>query len=258
MVLNCFICYDIIMSRTILFIIILIFVSLLGLSVLLYVYADPTKIHFYTRPIPITENTPPVYPKPQHQPPIIPPGVSTTTIQQPPVEPVDTRSWGERLRDPVIPDVPGAVWQIYRNKKYGFQMEYPKGFWIESKKDSANNKRSEIYIHPPYPPNPRVFGTENPYASLAHISVSTQSLREFIGQSTYFDERFKNLGMIPDAVIDGIDFFIDSADAESNRIALLMYFEKYGHTYSFGGVHFDGEKDKKMIEHMAKTFRFLK
>ena len=114
MVLNCFICYDIIMSRTILFIIILIFVSLLGLSVLLYVYADPTKIHFYTRPIPITENTPPVYPKPQHQPPIIPPGVSTTTIQQPPVEPVDTRSWGERLRDPVIPDVPGAVWQIYQ------------------------------------------------------------------------------------------------------------------------------------------------
>lgn len=250
------------MNRTILFIIVLIFVSLLGIGVVWYVYADPTKIHFYTRPIPITGNNDNEFPKPQNKFPIIPPGASTTTPQQvPPTSPnklTDTRSWGERLRDPAIPDVPGVAWQIYANKKYGFQMEYPKDFWIESKKDSTNDKRSKIYIHPPYPPNPRVYGEEHPYASLASISIAQQGLREFIGQSTYFDERFKKQGMISDAIINEIDFFIDSADAESDRIALLMYFEKYGHTYYFGEVHFNEEKDKKMIEHMAKTFRFLK
>ena len=62
--------------------------------------------------------------------------------------------------------------------------------------------------------------------------------------------------MTPDATIHGIDFFI--ADAESDRNNLLMYFEKYGHTYYFVEVHFNEEKDKKMIEHIAKTFRFLK
>lgn len=162
------------------------------------------------------------------------------------------------MRDPAIPDIPGVVWQTYINKEYGFKMEYPKGFWIESKKNNTNNKRSEIYIHPSYPPNPRVYGEEQPYASLASISIAQQDPREFIGQSTYFDERFRKQGMIPDAIIHGIDFFIYNAGVESNKIAFEMYFEKYGNAYYFGEVHFNEEKDKKMIEHIAKTFRFLK
>lgn len=245
------------MKRNNLFVIIIIFALLLGLGAVLYVYADPKKIHFYTRPIAITEYNSNNYPAPQHRPPAVPPGASTTTPPQEYETPADKRSWGERLRDPALPDIPGVVWQTYTNKKYGFKIKYPKDFWIESKKDSANDKRSKIYIHPPYPPNPDVYGEEQPYPSLVSISIAQQGLREFMEQSTYFDERFKQ-GMIPDATINGIDFFIRDVDAESNGIALEIYFEKYDHTYSFGGVHFNEEKDKKMIEYMAKTFRFLK
>ncbi|TSC62972.1 MAG: hypothetical protein G01um101448_77 [Parcubacteria group bacterium Gr01-1014_48] len=189
--------------------------------------------------------------------PSIPP--TPMTIPQPLGKPqgsVDIRSWGERFRDKTIPEVPGIEWQTYVNKEYGFTMEYPTGFWIERGESSNKEIESYIYINSLKHVNPLVY--PKGHATLLAISISPKSLPEFIGESTYFDERFKKQGMTPDATMHGMDLFIDYSDSESSRESLRIYFEKYGHSYYFVEVHFNEDDDKKMIEHMIKTFHFLK
>ncbi len=186
---------------------------------------------------------------------------STTTPEQPtpaPDKTSDTRSWGERLRDTMIPKVPGVVWQTYTNKEYGFEIEYPKDFWIETGRVGDRNTGSYIYFHPHGPPNPNLYGAEHPYATLLAISVSPKSLKEFVGVGSYLDQRFKKGLVTPDATLHGLDIFIENPEGQSDQNPLLLYFEKYSHTYYLVEVHFNEQEDKKMLEHMVKTFHFIK
>lgn len=209
-----------------------------------------------TRPKPITEYVPPAGNEP------FPSGLPTTTPQQvsptPPSGTIDTRSWGERFRDPTIPEIPGVAWQTYTNKEYGFEMEYPQGFWIETKEDNTKDMRSHIYVHPPGS-RIHMYGEDLPYRTLVSITVSPKSLKEFVGEGSYLDQRFKKQGMTPDATLHSIDLFIENPDGQSNQNFLFLYFEKYGHSYGISETYpGDNEKEKKLTEHIIKTFRFLK
>lgn len=231
------------MSRSILFTIILVCALLLGTGAVWYVR---------TRPKPITAYVPPVGSAPFPQP--VGSDVPTTTpIQQSeiPDAPADMRSWGERFRDTTIPEVPGVTWQTYTNKEYGFQMEYPMGWAINRNKEAKNPNAINSF--------PFYLKSRSPYPPILAFDVFRATLREFVSQISDLDQRFKNQGITPDATINGISLFIRGGNEGSNRDALSAVLEKDGHVYVFGeSFEWHNEEVNKIIEHMVKTFHFLK
>ncbi len=184
------------------------------------------------------------------------PVMPTMTPQQVPPQtqtPTDTRSWGERFKDPAIPEVTGVEWQTYTNKEYGFEMEYPMGMEIET---GGNSQDGSAYIY--FDPSPH-----RPFNTFLAITVSSKSLRERFQEDLYVVYRRKLENMTPDATINGLGIIIEGPDEDPNSNgsnALVVYLEKYGHSYHFVEVHHesDNERDMQIIERMIKTFHFLK
>lgn len=193
------------------------------------------------------QNTSVTTPPPAPQPTQVP-----STTPQLPVEPqtsVDTRSWGERFRDKTIPEVEGVTWQTYTNTEYGFEMEYPKEWGVNIKNNNPYAVDSFTFYS----------GNHGPYPPVLSLDIFHGTLREFARQISDLDQRFKNRGMVPDATINGIDVFIRGQNEGSNQDTLSVSFEKHGYTYSFGeSFEWHSENNNKIIEHMIKTFHFLK
>jgi len=222
--------------------IILICAVLLGVGVVWY-----TQIRLK----PITAYIPPVGSEPFPQP--VGSDVPTTSpIQQPKTsdEPADTRSWGERMRDAIIPDVPGVTWQRYTNKDYGFQMEYPKGW---TTKTDVDNKNFPQYINfNRFPPH------KNSYTmNTLSFRVSNKNLQELAKEDVDLTNRFQRRDTTPDAIIHDINIFIYDPDTGSDNVTLTLYFEGNGHSYTFIEPWFTDNKDKAIIEHMIKSFHFI-
>lgn len=238
------------MNRITSMLIILICALLLGAGVFWYA----------TKPIAITGYVPPSGGEPSLS------GLPTTTPQQvrpaPSNAAADTRSWGDRLRDKIITQVPGVIWQTYTNKEYGFEMEYPDVWAIKMSKhpDSFHFFGKDRY---PDAINSFAFYSKkdkSPYSITFVLNIYPQTLREFARQSPDLDRRFKNQDMIPDAMINGIDIFIENGggDGRSDQTIISAYLEKDGYTYTFGGsFEWQNEYVNKIIEHMIKTFHFL-
>ena len=160
----------------------------------------------------------------------------------------DTRTWGERLRDKTIPEVPGIKWQTYTNQKYGFEMEYPEGWAIERRGKNPHAVDSYHF----YPKN------TNPYPSIFGLIIYRGTLREFLSKnSSIFKKRFDAQGVIPDTTINGVDLFIEE-DGMSSQVLFSVNFERDGYTYSFGGSFGQNEDMRKIMEHALKIFRFVK
>ena len=194
-------------------------------------------------PIFLTQNPTPNLPSP-FAPPTTPyPSTSPTPIP-------DTRTWGERFRDKTIPEIPGITWQIYTNEKYGFEMEYP-DVWMMDKDRNTRAINSFHFYHKNAGPFPSAFG----------LSIYRGTLREFLSRnSSSFKERFDEHGVIPDATINGIDIFMfNGGNGASNEVILSMHLEKDGFIYSFGGSYeAHGESGNNIVEHIIKTFHFVK
>ena len=101
----------------------IIIISLAFLIVGVLIFSGSGLIMLTARPAPSSDTPYPSINLPPSGAPSVSPYVSMSPTPIP-----DTRTWGERLRDKTIPQVPGVTWQTYTNTEYGFEMEYPKGF----------------------------------------------------------------------------------------------------------------------------------
>ena len=179
-----------------------------------------------------------------------------TSSPVPEVSSMDTRSWGERFRNPTIPEVPGITWQTYTNKEFGFEMEYSKGMEIGEGKSSQAGSPYIYHIDFFLP-------SRHPFSSFMSIGVSPKSLREIFQEDLYRVYRHKLENMIPDATTNGLGIFTansnQSPDSNGSN-ALVLYFEKYGNSYMLDepGNAFNNAQDYKIIEHMIKSLHFLK
>lgn len=196
----------------------------------------------------ISVTTLPPAPQPIH--------VPTTTLQPPgeSQKPIDTRSWGERFMDKTIPEVEGVTWQTYTNTEYGFEMEYPKGWGVE--KEDVKTLRGmffEFYrqsqTHPDYP-----------IASMLGLGIYKGRLQEELQRDGYWARRIEKYGLVSDANINGVDVYIYASElSDPQQIDLELSFEKNDFRYRFtqpmGTKSYENDK---IIEHMIKTFHFLK
>ena len=134
------------MPKKLSFNIIITLAALLFVGLFAYVsaqlYYPPIAQSKFPVPVPV--------PRPSPMPTTTPQVLSTAAPQAS----VDTRSWGERFRDPTIPQVTGVAWQTYTNKEYGFQLQYPKGWDVEF---LGNKEYRAIFFNEPFfstsPPN---------------------------------------------------------------------------------------------------------
>ena len=167
--------------------------------------------------------------------------------------PADTRSWGERFRDKTIPEVPGVTWQTYTNNEYGFEMEYPVGWGIQetnlSVSQNTNLKPNLKFYIEPY----------KWHAEVLYLSLSKGTIRDlFFRKDTYWTDRI-NKGLTPDASVGATSAYIYFSERYDPQIDLNILFEKDNFTYDFSqsmGARSYG--NDKIIEHMIKTFHFLK
>ena len=174
-----------------------------------------------------------------------------TSSPAPEVSSMDTRSWGERFRDKTIPEVPGVTWQTYTNKEYGFAMEYPKRGSVKI----VANAGVTVFDFAS-----QQYESEKIDSTVLILSTSQGTLRdELMQQGNYWSERIKKDGLTPDIIIHGIDLFLYDPNGRSDQNVLWIRFEKYGYIYRFGEpFEAHNEENNKIIEHMIKTFRFLK
>lgn len=240
------------MNKTAPILIILICTVLLGVGMVWYAQ---------TRPKSITEYVPPVGSEPFPQP--VRSDVPTTSpIQQSETSdaPADPRSWGERMRDPTVPDVPGVIWQTYINKKYGFEIEYPKGWYIETQTNGEEGFSSvDTLFGMQFSPSKDFYYNTFFYLQI-RIKGLLQSIRENNNPENDLYARFHGSPIVPDAMINGLGVIIDRPDLEPEGMSLWIFFEKSGYTYILNQHEpgFDYQRNSRIAEHMVKTFRFLK
>jgi len=220
---------------------------LLSAGVFWYIYTKPTAITGYIHP---SDNEP--FPS------NIPSGTWQPVSPTPPAEPIDTRSWGERFRDPAIPDVPGITWQTYTNKEYGFEMEYPKGTRVEIMKDFKNTGVVWLYFN--FYNDMSGMRAPITFGGIMSIRRGTlDTLRNELMRSAYWVNRINTRGFIPDATRNGIDMFIETADEPSGHNVPSVNIVGGGYVYQLSeSYESQSEETDKITEHIIKTFRFLK
>lgn len=179
--------------------------------------------------------------------------IPASSYSPPPDAPPDTRSWGERLRDPVIPDVKDITWQVYMNKEYGFEVKYPDGWEIQ--KSNVPTSGGVMF---------EFFNTKLPFGNITKsvFNVYKGHLKnELIRGGTHsWNERIQRYGLVSDATINNINMYIESPQLSSNNGVLLsVFFEKNGFIFSIGET-FDAtnNQDHKITEYIIKSFHFLK
>ena len=227
---------------------ILIVAIVLAMSVILYISNKPVSFL----------NTPSATLDPTPGSPFAPPTTPYPSTSPTPIP--DTRTWGERFRDKTIPDVPGVEWQTYTNQKYGFKMDYPRGWYIETQTDGEKGFSSlERLFEMQFSPSKDFY--LNTFFSLQIRKKSLlQFIREDLSPNRNLYKRFQIYPIIPDAMINGLGIIIDSPDLEPEGMSLWVFFEKNAYTYILNQHEpgFDFVRNGRIAEHMAKTFRFLK
>ena len=182
----------------------------------------------------------------------LPPGLTPSSIPSETISPTpagDIRTWGERFRDPTIPEVPGVTWQTYTNKEFGFEMEHPVGWGVqETNAQISREVTLEFYVNP-----------YKKYTNPLFLNLSKGTIHDnFSHRGNYWINRIKK-GLAPDANIKGIDVYIDTSEWHSTQNDLGLYFEKNGFIYSFQErMGASSYENNNIIEHMIKTLHFLK
>lgn len=178
---------------------------------------------------------------------------STIISPTPPSEPVDARSWGERLNDTNLPNLGDIKVKTYTNTEYGFSLKYPEGWKIKEYDVQTSGGVAFEFLAP------SPFHAGKYYGPLI-LNIYKGKLKDELIRAGYLTERIKTYGFIPDVKINNIDMYIENPEVSSSSgVPLFIFFEK--NNFIFFVHEISGEvnpEDHKFTEYIIKTFRFLK
>lgn len=225
------------MNRTTLILIILICAVLLGTGAIWYVYTKPMAITAY---VSLSGGKPPI-------PDVLTP---TTTPIQPPLDPLP---WGTRLGSKEMPHVEGVIWKTYVNKEYGFEMQYPEGWRIDSHIDNVGRENMEV---------DRIifFSFDPPGATYDNLPIAL--LHTNVGLMKYLEHYYGGLSdgysgpVKKNIIINNVNWLVE--DPDEYHMQGDLYAEKGDYIYRFGGTSFPTRNERNIIEYIVKSFRFLK
>ena len=177
----------------------------------------------------------------------------TTTLKQvPQSQSIDMRTWGERFRDPKIPEVKGVEWQTYVNKEFGFQLEYPRGWEVKQFPVDTNEEIDlEFYVAP--------YDGGEPYLSLGTLKGRVDSYVQEGDDSSYWSGQVKENKLVPYFYSNEIGMFLrNPKDSSTMPFFVLFRNDDMSFVFTESLLTIHDEDHRQINEHIVKTFRFLK
>ena len=170
--------------------------------------------------------------------------VASDTVSPIPV--LDTQTWSQRLHAPAS-DLPGVRWKTYRNKEYGFEMQYPDDWTYKIENltyKEATTSYSAFLID---------FSTQsiesNLYAFKLSFAVQKKNKKDY---EKNLEQKGKSTPK-ETIYINGTDWVLTNPDLEN--VLLGLYTSRQDHIYNFSEGFLTND-DYKTVIYMIKSFRF--
>lgn len=165
---------------------------------------------------------------------------------------LDPLPWGVRLASKEMPHVEGVIWKIYINKEYGFEMQYPERWKIDSYIDIYGLAKLRVYQIIHFSFTPPDGGYDN--LSLTLLRHRNNGLLEYFKRAKEIDG-YNYPSITKYIIINNVNWLVNNPDAYDMQSD--MYAEKNDYIYEFGGTSFSTRNERNIIEYMIKSFHFV-
>lgn len=167
---------------------------------------------------------------------------------------LDPLPWGVRLVSKEMPHVEGVIWKTYTNKEYGFEMQYPERWSIDSNFDNYVEYHTGVYQ--------TIFFTFDPPEATydnVHLTLRRHNNKNLM---EYLERYYKELGtdnyhgpVKRNIVINNINWLVENPD--EYEMYGELYAEKGDYIYLFPGTSFPTRNERNIVEYMIKSFHFI-